>query len=136
VRGVLADHDCEGHLARLLAVARAAGWGEFWDGLGLVAETFAGVGLDRTSSDRDVWRTCQAEQLVLVTRNRNHDGPDSLEAVIRAEGTLDTLPVITLRADRAVFAERGYALRAAERMMEILVDMDDRYRGAGRLYIP
>lgn len=135
MRGVLPDHDCEGHVGRLLAAARAAGWGEYWDQLGVVVETFAGVRLDPTSPDSDVWRTCQREQLVLVTRNRNHDGPDSLEAVIRAENTFDSLPVVTLRADRAVLAEKGSALRAALRLFEILTVID-RHRGAGRLYIP
>ncbi|MBX9585534.1 MAG: hypothetical protein K2X87_34945 [Gemmataceae bacterium] len=135
MRGVLPDHNCEGHVTRLLVAARAAGYGDFWDALGLAVESFAAVGLHPRSPDSDVWRTCQREQLVLVTVNRNHRGPDSLEAVIRAEGVADSLPVLTIGDENAVIADRGYALRAFIRLFDYL-DRIGEHRGAGRLYIP
>lgn len=131
----MADHNCEGHVRRLLLAVRVIGLEELWDDLGLIVESFEGVGLTAASSDQAVWRTCQRERLVLVTVNRNHRGPDALEAVIRAEGTLADLPVLTFGDADAVLHDRSYALRAAERMMEIVLDIDQ-HRGAGRLYIP
>jgi len=46
------------------------------------AFSFADVGLRFNASDREVWMVCQSEKIVLITANRNDEGPDSLEATI------------------------------------------------------
>lgn len=135
MRGVLPDHNCEGHVARILLAARAAGYGDFWAALGLVVESFPAVGLHPQSRDSEVWRTCQRERLVLVTVNRNNDGPTSLQAVIRAEGASDSLPVLTIGNGITLIRNPGYAVAAAVQMIEYLERIDN-HRGTGRLYIP
>jgi hypothetical protein len=105
-----------------------------WKRLGFTTETFATLGLLENAPDVMVWETCQSHQVVLVTGNRNDDGPDSLEATIRRLNQADSLPVITISKPQEV-AHRSYAERAAERLLDYLMELD-KYRGAGRLYIP
>jgi hypothetical protein len=53
------------------------------------------------SSDRVVWRTAQAQGMVLLTHNRNMKGEDSLEQTIREDNSPTSLPVVTIgRIDR------------------------------------
>ena len=82
-----------------------------------------------------IWRTCQREQLVLITGNRNDDGPDSLEAVIRDENRPDSLPVFTLANANRILRDRGYAEQVAVRLLDDLMRIDE-VRGVGRLYLP
>jgi hypothetical protein len=58
--------------------------------------TFAEVGLDREAPDSAIWHLCQEQQYVLVTGNRNADGPDSLHATIVAHNSPKCLPVLTV----------------------------------------
>jgi hypothetical protein len=134
MRGIVADANIEGHVERLVDHILAAEWAEFWEHLGMTLETFAGVGLAGSAPDAEVWRTCQREQLVLVTANRNDDGSDSLEATIRTENTSDSLPVLTVADADRVLHSREYAERVVAKLMEYLVDIDQ-YRGTGRLYL-
>jgi Domain of unknown function (DUF5615) len=60
-------------------------WEGFWNDLGLDFLHFADIGLDPQTPDSEVWRRCQRESLVLVTANRNSDGPESLGAMIATE---------------------------------------------------
>jgi hypothetical protein len=135
VRGIIADVNIEGHVDRLMDVIRATVWSDFWNDLGLGLEVFGSIGLASNARDAEVWRTCQQEQLVLITANRNSNDPDSLEAVIRSEGLPTSLPVLTIGEAKEVFRSSHYAERVAARMLEIL-DEIDHYRGAGRLYLP
>lgn len=92
------------------------------------------MGLSKNSPDSVVWETCQAHQVILVTGNRNNDGPDSLQATILRLNQADSLPVITISNPQEV-AHRSYAERAAVRLLEYLSKIDE-LRGTGRLYIP
>ena len=82
-----------------------------------------------------IWRTCQEQSLILITANRNADGPDSLEMVIRGENQPDSLPVITLADARRVLRERPYAAKTAEQILDYLMRIDD-VRRTGRIYVP
>ena len=73
--------------------------------------------------------------MILITSNRNDDGPDSLEATIRTHGTPHSLPVFTLADAKRVLKERSYAELVADRLLEYLFDIEG-LRGAGRLYLP
>jgi hypothetical protein len=76
------------------------------------------------SNDRVVWRVAQAKQMILLTANRSMKGEDSLEQVLREENTLDSLPVIRIgNADR-VLDEPEYRNRCVDRILEILLDLD------------
>jgi hypothetical protein len=133
--GLVADNDVEGHLEALHQYLLTPAWKGIWDDLGLSVETFATLGLPRNSPDRLIWETCQARQLMLVTGNRNDDGPDSLEATLRDSNQVDSFPVFTLSRPRRIRDDRAYLARAAEKLLEYLISLEH-HRDAGRLYIP
>jgi hypothetical protein len=110
-------------------------WTDFWNHLGLVLCTFEEVGLIPTSPDTEIWLRCQEKELVLVTDNRNRDGPDSLESAIQAYNTPTSLPVFTIGKLGRFQTNRTYADRVLRRFIDYLLDID-RVRGAGRLYLP
>ncbi|HEY7782345.1 MAG TPA: hypothetical protein VIC85_19290 [Ktedonobacterales bacterium] len=72
--------------------------------------------------------------MLLLTVNRRMAGLDSLEQTIREEGTLDSLPVLTVGDVESLNAS-DYQARCAERIVEIVAYLDS-FLGAGRLYIP
>jgi hypothetical protein len=133
--GLVADHNVELHLDAILAVCRSRAWSELWDEMALPLYTFADLGIRIDSADAEVWHRCQERAILLITANRNHHGPDSLEAVIRRDGTIDSLPVLTLADAERVVQDREYAAVVAERLIDICLDVD-RVRGTGRLYLP
>ena len=93
---------------------QADDWADFWQALGLVLHRFEDVGLTASSTDLEVWSVCQAEQLILITDNRNLDSEDSLEATIRRNNTPESLPVFTI-ADMTEFRmNSSYAERVVE----------------------
>jgi hypothetical protein len=135
VRGVVADANVEGHFAVLMRLLGQEPWAEFWAHLGLRTPVFADLGLQRDSPDLLVWQTCQREELILVTANRNDEGPDSLEAAIVSLNTASSLPVFPLADPDRVLHEKAYAERVVERLLDYLLGID-KYRGVGRLYLP
>ena len=48
------------------------------------------------SNDRKVWHVAQANQMIVLTANRNMEDEDSLEQVLCEENTLESFPVITI----------------------------------------
>ena len=135
MRGILADINVVGQRDALLSIWTSDTWRDFWDGLGLSVETSRPLGLSDIASDALIWRTCQREGLVLITGNRNDDGPDSLEATIRNENQPESLPVITIGDADRVLRDRLYAENVAERLLDYLMRIDE-VRGVGRLYVP
>ena len=128
---ILVDHDMEGQAFLLWGTLSAMGWPEL---LPMRLARFVDVGLPYDSTDREVWRFVQANQMLLLTNNRNMEGLESLEQTIRDEGHSTALPVITIgRAER--IRERLYREQYVARLLEIIVDLDD-YRGVGRIFIP
>jgi hypothetical protein len=135
MRGVLADHNVEGILEALGYIWFSDTWREIFVQLNLSIEYFDSVGLSPDSADSVVWKTCQEERLVLITANRNADGPESLEAVIRNETQPDSLPVFTLADPQRILQDRVYAIKTAERLLEYLFEIE-LHLGAGRIYVP
>jgi hypothetical protein len=90
---ILADHDIEGYAVLLWGTLTSIGW---LDLLPLKLATFDDVDLLISSSDREVWRFVQANQMILLTNNRNMREEDSLEQTIREENTPTSLPVLTI----------------------------------------
>ena len=60
MKGILADVNAIGHVEALVQQMQAGPWAEFWAALGLVLKRFDEVGLSSTSTDFEIWRTCQA----------------------------------------------------------------------------
>lgn len=135
MKGILADINALGQVQALVEQMQTEPWAEFWTSLGLIVKCFEEVGLSPTSSDLEIWRTCQTEQLILITDNRNQDSPDSLEATMRQYNQPDSLPVFTI-ADLDKFRNsRVYADRVLESLYDYLLRIDE-VRGTGRLYLP
>jgi hypothetical protein len=135
MRGILADNDVQGFVRGVLEIWLSDTWRDLWNDLGLSVQSLATLGLSRESPDAVIWRTCQEEELVLITGNRNVDRPDSLEAVIRRENQPDSLPVVTLANLERLARDRHYAERVAERILDYLMRIEE-LRGSGRLYAP
>jgi hypothetical protein len=80
-------------------------------------------------------RTCQAEEVLLLTANRNNHGSDSLEATIRNHNGPHFLPVFTIADVDLLQSDRAYAHRVIWAFYDFLIRLDE-IRGAGRLYLP
>jgi hypothetical protein len=135
VIALLADMNVIRHVAYLAARMQAPAWREFWDYLDLRLINFADADLKSEDSDAVIWRRCQERQLILVTSNRNDDGPDSLEATIRTENTPLSLPIFTLADADEVLRNSHYAEEVVESIYDRLLRIDT-LRGTGRLYLP
>jgi len=108
--------------------------GDLFDLVPIRFVTFVEIGLPADSNDRVVWQFAQANQMLLLTANRNDDGEDSLERVMWEENTPTSLPIITIgNPDRV--NEYNYRESCIERLVEIVIDIED-YMGVGRLFIP
>ena len=77
---VLLDHHMKRQGILLWVTMGSEGWLKLLD---IPMQTFADAGLPIDSSDREVWRFAQENQLILLTGNRNNEGEDSLEQTLR-----------------------------------------------------
>lgn len=127
----LIDHNIEGQATLLWSAILIQGWLD----LTIVSfTTFEEAGLAIDSRDRYVWRFAQENKMIILTANRSMGGEDSLEETIRDENEIDSLPVVTIaNVDR--MNERQYRELCAERLVDILLDLDN-LLGVGRIFIP
>jgi hypothetical protein len=132
---ILSDHDVQGHVSRLMDICQLPPWVELWRELGCVICTFQDFDLPEDASDAVIWQTCQDHDILLLTGNRNAEGPESLEMTIRRRNTPTCLPILTLADPDRIQRDRQYAEWVAERLFDVLID-PDALRGTGRLYIP
>ena len=135
MKGILADINVQGHLDVLVDRIQSTHWKEIWDFLGLQYFHFGSIGLLPTAPDSIVWDACQANDLILVTDNRNQDGTDSLESTIQSRGTSSSLPIFTIGNRQLLRTNKDYAERVIESMLELLLRIDE-LRGTGRMYLP
>jgi predicted nuclease of predicted toxin-antitoxin system len=135
VKGILADNDVRGQVQYLVALMRAEPWREYWEDLGLALFQLEDIGLSATATDLEVWERCQADEVVLITGNRNLSGPDSLEAMIRLRNTPQCMPVLTIADVSKLNASKTYAEQVVETLIDYLQRIET-VRGAGRLYLP
>ena len=132
---ILADGNIEGHLKALVYVLESPAWQDLWAAVDVEVMTFDQLGLHKDVSDLILWRSCQDRDVILITGNRNDDGPDSLESAIRLENTTSCLPVLTISDPARIFTDRLYAEHVSERLLETLIDIEA-LRGSGRIYLP
>jgi predicted nuclease of predicted toxin-antitoxin system len=135
VKGILADVHMSSFVEALVHEMQTEYWADYWKQVGLALYHFEDVGLTPTSTDLEIWQCCQAEQLILITNNRNADSEDSLKIAIREHNTPASLPVMTIGNIDRFRISRKYAEKVVERLYDYLVDID-RVRGAGRLFLP
>jgi hypothetical protein len=132
---LLADVNVQGHVARLIALMQGPYWRELWDHLQIRSVAFQDIGISPDDTDAHVWEACQQQQLYLLTNNRNDDGPDSLEATIRARSSPENIPVFTFADADSILHDRDYAERVIESLYDYLLRIDS-VRGTGRLFLP
>jgi len=128
---ILIDHNLSGQARLLYGTLQSLGWVEL---LELKFVGFEDAGLDVTTSDRVVWRYAQAQEMMLLTGNRNRSGTDSLQQTIEEENFPESLPVLTVSRQNDLM-QSSYRRRVAAQLIEIVVDLEI-YRGVGRLFIP
>ena len=132
---LLADENIQGHVDRLVKRIQSEPWSEFWAYLEMSCVSFADIGLNPGDTDAAVWHRCQERRAILITSNRNDDGPDSLENTIRNCNTPQSLPVFTIGDPDRTLAERHYQDKVIWALLERLLEIDN-LLGTGRLYIP
>jgi hypothetical protein len=135
VIALLVDANLDGHAKLIRGRMRLDPWREFADALQVQFVHFKDIGLERTAPDDAVWRLCQARGYYLLTANRNRESPDSLEATIRREGTLDSLPAFTLADAERLYRSTVYLDKVVEKLLDHLLNIEN-LRGTGRLYLP
>jgi hypothetical protein len=135
MQGIMADNDIAGQMNLLIHLLLSEAWCDLWLGLNLPIRTFKDLDLALDASDGVLWHACQAAQIVLITGNRNKEGPDSLEATIQKFNTPSTLPVLTLADPKRINHSGVYAGRVVETLLQYLMEMEN-LRGTGRLYLP
>ena len=132
---IMSDNDVRGHVSRLMDICQSPPWAELWNDLECVLCAFEDFHLTEDASDALVWQVCQNNDILLITGNRNAEGPESLEMTIRQRNTPDCLPVLTLADPDRIGRGRQYAESVIKRLFDVLIDIDA-LRGAGRLYLP
>ena len=125
----LLDNDVAGFQQLLAGAVESIGWSELIEFI-----TLDETGLERDSSDREIWRWCQRNSYLLLTANRNQKDPDSLQLTIREENTPDSLPVITISNQQRLH-NAAYREACIERLLTIVLELSD-HLGTGRLYVP
>ena len=133
MKAILSDVNIEGHVQALYSILESAAWRGVWTLFNLPLYTFHDLGLVPETPDMVLWQVCQQQEIILITANRNDDGPDSLESAIRTMSTAHSLPVFTIANARQVLHSREYAERVVEKLLDYLIDIDN-FRGTGRLY--
>lgn len=132
---LLIDANLDGHANLVEMRLRSAAWREWHDHVGIQFLHFEEVGLDRIARDDVVWWYCQEHGYYLLTANRNRNSEDSLEAIIRREGTAQSLPVFTFADADRIYQSAAYLDEVVGTLLEYLMD-EGNYRGTGRLYLP
>jgi hypothetical protein len=110
-------------------------WVDLWRELECRLCTFEDFDLPVDAIDATIWQVCQDHDILLITGNRNAEGPASLEMTIRQRNAANCLPVLTLADPDRIQRERPYAEAVVERLFDILID-PDALRGTGRLHLP
>ena len=80
----LVDYNLDGYALVFLGILTKLGWLEL---MSIRFVTFREVGLSMESNDRVVWDYAQANQMMILTANRNMKGENSLEQVMREENS-------------------------------------------------
>jgi hypothetical protein len=124
-----------GQFRIVLRTLQTPAWRDLWAALDIREETLGHLGLAKDVADDTLWWECQRRETILITGNRNAEGPESLEATIRQENSDRSLPVLTLADPVRISGDRAYAERVAERLLEVIIDLDN-LRGSDRIYLP
>lgn len=128
---IMADHNVEGQLQLFIRIWTSPQWWDIWEFLSCDVQSFQRLGIPSDMPDPELWRTCQENDIVLLTANRSGTGDDCLEAAIRAAADESSLPVLTIADPDRVMTDREYAERTAVQILDYLLDLET-LRGTGR----
>src|SRR2546421_564106 len=134
-RAILADINIGRQVNVLVTILESAAWRGLWGHFNLPLLTFQELRLHPKDPDAKIWHLCQEKEIILLTANRNADGPDSLKETIRTCNPPQSLPVFTIADAQELLESRAYAERVVESFLDYLLDLDN-VRGTGRLYLP
>jgi hypothetical protein len=118
--GLLTDVNVQGHLPYLTRLIGKLELLVMLADIGVTFHTFTDFGLDPRLNDRELWNYCQANDLVLLTDNRNHEDENSLNATILDSWRVGHLPILTLANKGKFEHSEDYALRVAQNVAEQL----------------
>jgi hypothetical protein len=137
MRGLLADVNVQGHLPYLRQLMVNLDLWPVLAELKLELVTFPDLELSRHLDDRSLWKHCQEQGWALFTENRNHDGPDSLQATLMDCWRIGHLPVLTLANKSKFDHSTAYAERVATDVAELLFGIEHgEYRDQPRIFVP
>lgn len=128
---VLLDNDIAGFRTLLAGAIESTGWSEY-ELIEFIL--LKDIGLDHSTKDREIWRRCQLNSLILLTANRNQGDPESLEETISEENTPNSLPVITI-SNQQKLHNATYREACIESLLTIVLELNN-HLGTGRIYIP
>lgn len=130
---IISDENCEGQAEAIFEILTRLGFVEM---LSLELKKLPEVGLRKGVDDETIWRYCQEHHCFLLTGNRTtKDGVKSLEYTIQDLVTQTSLPVLTISNLKRIPHDYDYLERCAVGLAEIILDLDERYRGVTRLYL-
>ncbi len=128
---ILVDYNLTGYIVLFRGTLATDGW---LDMLAIRFVTLKEAGLAADTDDRTIWQFAQANQMLLLTANRNAKGENSLERTICEEGNERSLPVLTIGSlDRLI--EREYREQCSARIADVILYVEN-YLGVSRIYIP
>ena len=136
--GIVADHNIEGHVRRLVELLERSLFCAEWLSMKMAVHTVVTLGFTFDVDDRSLWNYCQEHGIVIVTANRNSQGDDSLGVAILESGP-ESLPVFTLADSERVLNDDRYAEAVAIELLEKLQDILNRPEtilGSGRIFLP
>jgi hypothetical protein len=137
MRGLLADVNVQGQLSYLRRLLIVLDLREVLATERIVLATFRDVNLAHDLNDRAIWGFCQAESWVLLTDNRNDEGPDSLQATLADSWHPGCLPVLTISDKERFTRIPPYAERVAAQVAELLYGTaQGEYRDQPRIFVP
>jgi hypothetical protein len=113
---ILSDHDVQGHVSRFMDICQRPPWVGLWHELACVLCTFEDFDLSNDATDTTIWHTCQNHDILMITGNRNAEGPKSLEMTIRQHNTPNCLAILTLADPDRIQRDRLYAEAVVERL--------------------
>jgi hypothetical protein len=138
MQGLLADVNVAGHLPYLRRLLESRDLWVILVEFNLRLVTFRDINLPRDIDDRILWNRCQQDGWVLFTENRNHDGPNSLQATLNDSWLPGHLPVLTLANKIKFENDPSYAERVADTIADLLFGIagERQYRDQPRIFVP
>jgi hypothetical protein len=137
MRGLLADVNVQGHLSYLCRLLETLELLPILADMQLDFATFPQLEIPQNLDDRHLWNYCQQHCWVLFTANRNHEGPNSLQATLADSWQTGHLPVLTISNMGKFEHSPEYAQRVAKDVADLMFGIaQQEYRDQGRIFVP